>query len=34
MNFQVPTGLPAGNITIVVTQNGQSSNQTILSYQP
>ena len=34
MNFQVPTGLPAGDITIVVTQNGQSSNQTVLPYQP
>jgi uncharacterized protein (TIGR03437 family) len=34
MNFQVPTGLPAGNITIVVSQNGQPSNQTIIPYQP
>ena len=34
MDFQVPTGLPAGNITIVVTQNGQASNQTVLPYQP
>jgi uncharacterized protein (TIGR03437 family) len=34
MNFQVPTGLAAGNITIVVSQNGQSSNQTLLPYQP
>jgi uncharacterized protein (TIGR03437 family) len=34
MNFQVPTGLPAGDITIVVSQNGQSSNQTVLPYQP
>jgi uncharacterized protein (TIGR03437 family) len=34
MNFQVPTGLPAGNIMILVTQNGQSSNQTVLPYQP
>jgi uncharacterized protein (TIGR03437 family) len=34
MNFQVPPGLPAGNITLVVTQNGQASNQTTLPYQP
>jgi uncharacterized protein (TIGR03437 family) len=34
MNFQVPTGLPAGDITITVSQNGQSSNQTVLQYQP
>jgi uncharacterized protein (TIGR03437 family) len=34
MNFQVPAGLAAGNITIVVSQNGQSSNQTVLPYQP
>jgi len=34
MNFQVPAGLPAGNIMLVVTQNGQSSNQTVLPYQP
>ncbi|HZL56284.1 MAG TPA: putative Ig domain-containing protein, partial [Bryobacteraceae bacterium] len=34
MNFQVPPGLPAGNITIVVTQGGQGSNQTVLPYQP
>ncbi len=34
MNFQVPAGLPAGNITIVVSQNGQPSNQTVLPYQP
>jgi uncharacterized protein (TIGR03437 family) len=34
MNFQVPTGLPAGNITIVVSQNGQPSNQAVLPYQP
>jgi large repetitive protein len=34
MNFQVPTGLPAGNITITVSQNEQSSNQTTLPYQP
>jgi len=33
MNFQVPAGLPAGNITIMVSQNGQASNQTILPYQ-
>jgi uncharacterized protein (TIGR03437 family) len=34
MNFQVPTGLPAGDITIAVTQNDQSSNLTVLPYQP
>jgi uncharacterized protein (TIGR03437 family) len=34
INFQVPAGLPAGNITIVVSQNGQVSNQTVLPYQP
>jgi uncharacterized protein (TIGR03437 family) len=34
LNFQVPAGLPAGNITIVVSQNGQPSNQTVLPYQP
>jgi uncharacterized protein (TIGR03437 family) len=34
MNFQVPTGLAAGNITVVVSQNDQSSNQTVLPYQP
>jgi uncharacterized protein (TIGR03437 family) len=34
MNFQVPAGLPAGNITVVVSQNGQVSNQTVLPYQP
>jgi uncharacterized protein (TIGR03437 family) len=34
MNFQVPPGLPAGNITIVVSQSGQPSNQTVLPYQP
>jgi uncharacterized protein (TIGR03437 family) len=34
MNFQVPADLPAGNITIAVSQDGQSSNQTVLPYQP
>jgi uncharacterized protein (TIGR03437 family) len=34
MNFQVPAGLPAGNITIMVSQNGESSNRTVLPYQP
>jgi len=34
MNFQVPTGLPAGTITIVLAQGGASSNQTTLPYQP
>lgn len=34
MNFQVPTGLAAGNLTVVVSQSGASSNQTLLPYQP
>ncbi len=34
IDFLVPAGLPAGNITIVVSQDSQSSNQTILPYQP
>ena len=34
MNFQVPAGLPAGTITIALTQGGASSNQTTLPYQP
>lgn len=34
MNFQVPPGLPAGNLTITVSQNGVASNQTVLPYQP
>jgi adhesin/invasin len=34
MNFQVPAGLPAGDLTLRVTQNGQLSNQTVLPYQP
>jgi uncharacterized protein (TIGR03437 family) len=34
MNFQVPAGLPAGDITVVVSQSGQPSNQTVLPYQP
>ena len=34
IDFQVPSGLPAGNITIVVSQDGQPSNQTVLPYQP
>jgi uncharacterized protein (TIGR03437 family) len=34
MNFQVPAGLPAGNITIGVSQNDQVSNQTVIPYQP
>ncbi len=34
LNFQVPPGLPAGDIPIVVSQNGQASNQTVLPYQP
>ena len=34
MNFQVPAGLPAGDITLVVTQGAQTSNQTVLPYTP
>jgi hypothetical protein len=34
MNFQVPTGLTAGNLALAVTQSGQVSNQTVLPYQP
>jgi uncharacterized protein (TIGR03437 family) len=34
MNFQVPAGLAAGNITIMVSQNGQLSNETVLPYRP
>jgi uncharacterized protein (TIGR03437 family) len=34
LNFQVPAGLPAGNITISVTQNGLASNATVLPYAP
>ncbi len=34
MNFQVPAGLPAGTITVVVSQNDQTSNRTVLPYQP
>ena len=34
MNLQVPAGLTTGDITIVVSQNGQVSNQTVLPYQP
>jgi uncharacterized protein (TIGR03437 family) len=34
MNFQVPAGLPTGSITIMVSQNDQSSNQTVLPYRP
>jgi hypothetical protein len=34
INFQVPASLPAGDIKIVVSQNGQASNQTVLPYQP
>ncbi len=34
LNFQVPTGLAAGNLTVVVSQNNQASNQTVLPYQP
>jgi hypothetical protein len=34
MNFQVPAGLPAGNLAMVVNQNGALSNQTVLPYAP
>jgi uncharacterized protein (TIGR03437 family) len=34
INFQVPSGLPAGNLTLSIMQNGVSSNQTTLPYQP
>jgi uncharacterized protein (TIGR03437 family) len=34
LNFQVPAGLPAGIITLLVTQSGQSGNQTVLPYKP
>jgi hypothetical protein len=34
MNFLVPAGLPAGTITVVVSQSGAPSNQTVLPYQP
>jgi uncharacterized protein (TIGR03437 family) len=34
MNFQVPSGLPAGNITLVLSQGGVPSNQTVLPYMP
>jgi uncharacterized protein (TIGR03437 family) len=34
LNFQVPAGLPAGTLTVAVTQDGLSSNQTALPYKP
>jgi uncharacterized protein (TIGR03437 family) len=34
INFQVPASLAAGNITISVTQDGLSSNETVLPYLP
>jgi uncharacterized protein (TIGR03437 family) len=34
IDFQVPSGLPAGNITVAISQDGQTSNQTVLPYQP
>jgi len=34
MNFQLPSGLPAGDITLVVSQSGVASNETVLPYQP
>jgi uncharacterized protein (TIGR03437 family) len=33
MNFQVPTGLAAGDLTLVVSQNNSPSNTTVLPYQ-
>lgn len=34
MNFQVPSGLPAGDISLVLSQGGTASNQTVLPYKP
>ncbi len=34
IDFQMPAGLPAGNLTVSIVQNGASSNQTTLPYQP
>ena len=34
INFQVPPGLPAGNLTMTVTQDQNTSNQVFLPYQP
>jgi uncharacterized protein (TIGR03437 family) len=34
MNFQVPAGLAAGNLSVSIAQSGQSSNQATLPYQP
>ena len=34
MNFQVPLGLAAGDLTLVVTQSGVPSNTTVLPYKP
>ncbi len=34
MNFQVPSGLTAGNLNVTVTQGGQTSNPVILPYTP
>jgi len=34
MNFQVPAGLPAGNLTLAISQNGNPSNKVMMAYQP
>ncbi len=34
IDFQVPPGLPAGNLTVSMVQDGVPSNQTTLPYQP
>jgi uncharacterized protein (TIGR03437 family) len=34
MNFQVPAGLPAGNLMLTVAQSGNSSNLVTIPYQP
>jgi uncharacterized protein (TIGR03437 family) len=34
MNFQVPAGLAAGDLTLVVSQNNSPSNTTVLPYKP
>jgi len=34
MNFQVPEGLPAGNLSLVISQNGEESNRTLVPYLP
>jgi uncharacterized protein (TIGR03437 family) len=34
LNFQIPAGVPAGNLKLVVTQNDSASNITVLPVQP